>query len=401
MGANYWKLWWATAVSNVGDGVRLTAFPLLAATLTRDPALVAGTVFASQLPWLLLALPSGAVVDRLDRRTVMWTVDAFRCVAMVLLGLAVLADAHTLAGLYVVAFVLGTAETLFDSASFALLPAIVDETDLERANGPLVMAFSINNELVGPPLGGLLFAGFAALPFFVDAASFGGAAALMLTLTGTYRGQASDGRPGTTLRSDILQGLQFLWRHRLLRGLAAISATANAWQFATFSVLVLFASDVLGLGPVGYGLLLSSEGVGGILGAAAAGRISAWAGRRACLFGGLVVVAVGHLVVGLASGPLIAGLALTVQSFAALAWAVVARSLRQGLIPGSLRGRINSVTNLVAWGAIPVGAALGGVLARSFGLRAPFLLAFGFVAAAAFATLSLTARIQEQEGGSA
>ena len=122
------KLWTASAVSNLGDGVTLVAGPLLAATLTRDPRLVAGLAVAQRLPWLLFSLVSGALVDRLDRRLLMVRVDAARCAAVGLLGVAVLADAVTLPLLYAVFFALGTAETLFDNASVSILPAVVPET---------------------------------------------------------------------------------------------------------------------------------------------------------------------------------------------------------------------------------------------------------------------------------
>jgi MFS family permease len=136
LGPRYWKLWAASTISNLGDGVRFAALPLLAVTLTRDPLLVAGTVFASQLPWLLFALLSGALVDRLNRRLVMVAANLFRAVIVALLALAVLGEVESLAHVYVIVFVLGSAETLFDSAAFALLPALVDKSNLERANGP-------------------------------------------------------------------------------------------------------------------------------------------------------------------------------------------------------------------------------------------------------------------------
>jgi hypothetical protein len=175
LGPGFARLWTANAVSNLGDGVTLVAGPLLAASLTRDPRLVAGLAVAQRLPWLLFSLVSGALVDRLDRRLVMVRVDAARAVVVGLLGVAVLADAATLPLLYAIFFALGTAETLFDNAAVSILPAVVPTDQLSRANGRLLGAQMVANELVAPPLGGWLFAAAAAVPFLVDAGSFAAA----------------------------------------------------------------------------------------------------------------------------------------------------------------------------------------------------------------------------------
>ena len=187
LGPEYRKLWTASTVSNLGDGVTEVAAPLLAATLTRDPVLVAGLAFAHRLPWLLFTLVSGALVDRLDRRRIMWTADAVRTAMIGLLGLAVYAGLANLPLLYAVFFVLGTAETLFDNASQAILPAVVDREKLEKANGRLFGAQLVANEFAGPPLGGILFAAAAAAPFLLDAGTFAAAAALVLAMRGSFR----------------------------------------------------------------------------------------------------------------------------------------------------------------------------------------------------------------------
>ncbi|MCA1706465.1 MAG: MFS transporter [Actinobacteria bacterium] len=203
LGRGYWMLWTAATVSNIGDGVRYAALPLLAVTLTHDPVLVAGTVFAAQLPWLLFALISGALVDRLNRRTVMVVTNLLRAIVIALLGVLVLGGIESLALVYVMVFLLGTAETLFDSASFALLPALVDQDDLERANGPMQAAVTFNQEFVGPPLGAFLFAALAALPFFVDAASFALAAAIVVPIKGDFSPQnATSGLGGLRWPSE-------------------------------------------------------------------------------------------------------------------------------------------------------------------------------------------------------
>ena len=263
LGAEYRKLWTASAVSNLGDGITLVAGPLLAASLTRDPALVAGLTFAQRLPWLLFSLLSGALVDRLDRRRLMAAVDLFRTVVVGVLGIAVVLGWASLPLMYVAFFLLGTAETLFANASIAIMPAVVPNERLERANGRLFAAELSANQFAGPPLGGALFAVAAALPFLVDAGTFAASAALLLALRGRFRVAPAEIPAGTTIAAEIAEGLAWLLRYRLLLVLAIMLGAGNLTFSAAFSVLVLFAQDVLGLGSVGYGVLLTAGGAGG------------------------------------------------------------------------------------------------------------------------------------------
>jgi MFS family permease len=290
LGPEYRKLWAASAVSNLGDGITLVAGPLLAASLTRDPALVAGLTFAQRLPWLLFSLLSGALVDRLDRRRLMAAVDLFRTVVVGVLGVAVMLGWASLPLVYVAFFLLGTAETLFANASIAIMPAVVPKECLERANGRLFAAELSANEFAGPPLGGALFAVAAALPFLVDAGTFAASAAMLLALRGRFRVAPAEGPAGKTIAAEIAEGIAWLLRHRLLLVLAIMLGAGNLTFSATFSVLVLFAQDVLGLGSVGYGVLLTAGASAGFWvpcwpsasapGSARAGRCSWCSSRR-------------------------------------------------------------------------------------------------------------------------
>jgi MFS family permease len=367
-------LWTANAVSNLGDGVTLVAGPLLAASLTRDPRLVAGLAVAQRLPWLLFSLVSGALVDRLDRRLLMVRVDAARCVAVGLLGVAVLADAASLPLLYVVFFALGTAETLFDNAAVSILPAVVPRAQLARANGRLLGAQMVANELVAPPLGGLLFA--AAVPFLLDAGSFAAAAALVAAMGGRFRVERPEGSAPTTLRAEIAEGVRWLARHRLLRVLAVAIALMNLTLSATLSISVLYAQERLGLGSVGYGLLLSSMAVGGIAASLVAERVIAWLGPATTMRLGLVIESSTHLVLALARSPVLVGAVFALFGFHAMTWSVISVSLRQELIPARLLGRVNSAYAVFGFGSLALGAVAGGVLAARYGLTAPFWYSF-------------------------
>jgi predicted MFS family arabinose efflux permease len=356
--------------------VTFVAGPLLAASLTRDPLLVAGLAFAQRLPWLLFALVSGALVDRLDRRRLMAAVDVVRCLLLGLLGVAVLLDAATVPLLYAVFFAVGVAETLFDNAAVSILPSVVARERLPRANGRLLGARVVAEELAGPPLGGLLFAFAAAVPFLLDAGTFAAAAALVAAMRGRFRVERPAEAPPTTLRSEIAEGLRWLWRSRLLRILALAIGLMNVTFMATASILVLFAQERLGLGPAGYGLLLSSIAVGGVAASLVVERIVGWLGPATTMRVGLVIEASTHLVLALARSPLVVGAILALFGFHAVAWSVTSVSLRQELVPERLLGRVNSAYAAFAYGGTSLGALVGGLLARRFGLTAPFWCSF-------------------------
>jgi MFS family permease len=372
LGPEYRKLWTASTVSNLGDGVTMVAGPLLVASLTRDPVLVAGIAFAQQLPWLLFSLISGALVDRLDRRWVMWTVDGFRTVLLGFLGLAVLLDFVNIPLLYVVFFLMGTAETLFDTASVSILPAVVPSENLEKANGRLFGAQIVSNQLAAPPLGGFLFAVAASVPFILDAGTYAAAAVLVLFMRGKFKAERQEGMPPTTMRAEISEGLRWLWGNKLLRTLAISLGIMNLTSTATISIFVLFAQERLGLGSVGYGVLFTSIAIGGVAGSLLAEYLVGWLGAGTTMRMGLLIEAVTAGVIALSREPLVVGAMLALFGFHAIVWNVITISLRQQIIPERLLGRVNSVYRLLGLGGMSLGALLGGVLARGFGLTAPF-----------------------------
>jgi len=379
-GSGFARLWGATAVSNVGDGVYATALPLLAASLTRDPLLVSLVSFAEWLPWLLFGLLSGALLDRWDRRRVMWTVDAARFAIVGGLAVAVLMDQASIALLAAVGFLLGTGQTLVDTGAHSILPALVsrDAQRLERANGRLVGTQVVTQELAGPPAGGFLFSLTTWLPFAVDAVSFAAGSALVASIRGHF-GPAPeelgpDGRR-TTLRSEIAEGLRWLAAHRVLRATAAMVAVVNLLAAGGGAIMVLFAQELLGLDAVGFGLLLSGSAVGGVLGSLVAARSVAAVGTARIIVGTMIVSALAFLAFGLSSDPRLAGVLFGIVGFMTVVFNVVMGALRQALTPDRLLGRVISAFRLFSYGTVPFGSLLGGTLARSFGLRAPFLVA--------------------------
>jgi MFS family permease len=369
------RLWAASAVSNLGDGITLAAGPLLVASLTRDPALISGAVVAQQVPWLLFSLVSGAYVDRLDRRLLIAAVDGLR--ALVLAGLAVAVGTGTasVALVYAAFFALGTAETLADNAAVTLVPALVPADRLAGANARLMGTQITGNQLVGPPLGAWLFVLSAAAPFGADAVTFVVAGALVAALPrGAGRPHPRERRP---LRAEIAEGVRFLWHHRVLRILALALCLMNVTFVGTFSILVLWTRQRLGLGELGYGLVLSCSAVGGIVGSVVAGRLERRFGVAALLRTGLLVETATHLGLALTRTPWVGCLVVAVFGVHAVVWGAVTTAVRQRAVPPPLQGRANSVYYLFSVGGSAVGALQGGLVARAFGITAPMWLAFG------------------------
>jgi predicted MFS family arabinose efflux permease len=364
------KLWGASGISNLADGIGLTAAPLLAASLSRDPLLVAGLTIAQRLPWFLFTLISGALVDRLDRRRVMQNANAWRFILLGMLAVMALTNRVTLPVLYLIFFLLGTIETLFDNAALAILPHIVPKDKLEEANGRLFATGSLANELVGPPLGSYLFSLIKSTAFFSSALAYGLSSILISRIPGQYSSNDVH-RPEGILR-EIREGLRWFWQHRLLRTLGFFAGTFNFVSAATLSVFVLFSQDVLGISEAAYGLLLSFGALGGIAGSLLVKGLSDQIGAGRVLFFDAFISGLAFIGMSLTTNPLVVGFMFVLISMTNMFGNVILISLRQAIIPDQLLGRVASAYRLVVLGALPLGAIFGGVMARAFSLSTPF-----------------------------
>jgi MFS family permease len=385
LGLPFWRLWSASALSNLADGLVKIALPLVAVTVTDSPALVAGVALAVTLPWLLLALPAGALADRVDRRIAMLTANVTRAATVAVLAVAVVLGVESsgaaIWALYLVALLLGTAETVYDTCAQSILPQVVPRDRLPRANGRLIAAELTANEFVGPPLGGLLVAAGIALAFATPAALWAAAVGALLLLRGGF---AVPRREATTLRADVAEGLRYLWRHRLLRTLATMTGLFNLATNATFAVFVLYAvgpHSAMHLTEAAYGLLFATIAAGSLVGAILADPIIRRLGRSRSLALGILggVGTVG--IAAVTASPLVIAVAFLVGGVTNALWNVVAVSLRQRITPDRILGRINSSYRLVAWGTRPLGAAAGGLLGQLLGLRAVFAVAAALILA--------------------
>jgi MFS family permease len=382
LGRNFHKALAASGFANLADGVFQVALPLLAVQLTRSPLLIAGVAVAARLPWLLAPV-AGALADRLDRRQTMVRVNLVRTVLLGGLALAVAADLASLALLYAVAVLLGIAETLFDTSAQSLLPALVAREDLTLANSRLFAVELVANTFVGPPLGGLLAAASLALAFGLPAGAYLVGAGCLALIAGGFRAAGAAAAGPTRLRDDIAEGLQFVWRHPVLRPLAIMLGAQNMAFAATYSILVLFAVDPgpMGLSGTGYGVLLAMLGVGSLVGTWLAVPVERRFGPVPTLLASVVVGAACLAVPAVTTSPVLIGAAEAATGVSMVLWNVVTVSLRQRITPDRLLGRMNAAYRLVGWGTMPIGAALGGFLAEALGLQATFAVAAAVVLA--------------------
>lgn len=372
LGASYWKLWTSSGLSNLADGIFKIALPLLAVQLTQSPTLVAGLTVAATLPWLLFALAAGALADRLDRRRLMLWANLSRALLPAVLAAVVLLDLDSIWALYVVALMVGVAETLYDTSAQSILPQVVHRDQLSRANGRLYAVELTANQFVGPPLGGLLVATGVVAGLAVPAALWLAAVGGLLLVPGAFRIEREQ---KTTLRFDIGEGLRFLWNQKILRTLAVMTGVFNFASSAAFAVLVLFAvgpASEMKLSEAGFGLLLTTSALGAFVGS----FIAEWAEAKLGRSKSLALTILGSaLLVGapaVTDNPYILGALLFVGGILIMLWNIITVSLRQRIAPARLLGRVNSAYRLLAWGTMPLGAAAGGLLAQWLGLQAMF-----------------------------
>jgi MFS family permease len=387
--ANYWRLWGASAASNLADGLFFIALPLLAVRLTDSPILVAGLTLASRLPWLVFVLVAGALADRLDRRTTMRNVQLFRVAVVAFLMVLAVMGALSLPVLYVAAFVLGMGETLFDTAAQSIMPSVVGREQLATANGRLYAVELVMNQFVGPPLGGLLIGLSVPLVLASSIVGYLVAAVGLTLLVGSFRPQRTG--PRARLTSDIAEGLRYLWRNRVLRTLAIMVGVMNLASTASWAVLVLYAVSPgpMRLSEPAFGVLLTMFAVGSLAGSFLAAPLERRFGRVPLLFLSVLIIGVGIAVPAFTTSAVVIGAAFAVSGVFIVVWNVITVSLRQRIVADGLLGRVNAGYRLFAWGTQPIGALLGGVVGQVLSLPAVFLLGGVLALTMLFARLAI------------
>lgn len=357
-------LWAASATSNLADGIAFVSIPLLATSLTDDPRWVAGLATLYALVRLLVALPIGVWVDRLDRRRILIVANLLRGAAVLGLAVCVHFDVGGLVLLYAAFAVIGTLESAADNAAVSLVPSIVATRDLDRANGRLSAAQLVADEFAGPPLGGLLFTVAAAVPVF----AMGGlwAAAGLVALGLPIRRVVASDAPETPRRSvarEAASGASWLVRHRVVGGLALVGGLASVGYMLPFSILVVFAQEQLDLDGTGYGVILAVSALGGLVGSFATPRIRRRIGYRWTIVLSLLIGATSLFALAVTRDAVVAAALLAAYILHAVVWGICSTSLRQRLVPEELRGRVNAATRVAGLLGLALGSMLGGVLA--------------------------------------
>ncbi len=371
LGASFWRLFTSSSTSNLSDGIMQAALPLLAATLTRNPVAVSAMGSLAFLPWLLFALPAGTLVDRVNRRTAMAVANVARAALLAVLAVSVASGNASLPILYAVAFLLGCAETVYDSAARAMLSGVVTRSQLERGNSLLTTSESVGNIFLGAPIGAWLFAVAASLPLWANSGAYLCAAFLALTVAGSF---AVDRSSGSSMREDMGEGLRWLAHHRLLRELMATSFFGAAIHSMTQGIIVLYALQNLGLDVRGFGLAIALAGVGAVIGAMLSPRVTRLVGRTNAMGATQTLSAIALLLMAFWQHPLGGPLLYAVSAGAISMFNVQIMSLRQALVPEHLFGRVQGAYRTVIWGGIPVGMFAGGVLGGWLGLPAVFVV---------------------------
>ncbi len=380
----------ASAMSNLGDGIALLAFPWLASLITRDAALIAIVPFAARLPWLLFSIPAGVIIDRADRRRLMIQADLLRLVLIgAVIGLILSLDALPLASpmgailiLAGLAFCLGLAEVIRDNAAQTALPSIVDKSQLEQANGQIWSVEQVMGSFVGPPLAGVLIAFALPVPFSFVALCMALSAYLLWSMVLPLRTAITH----APIWDDMRDGIRWLWDHKTLMRLGIMLGLLNFLTVMSVTILVLFAQDILGLTSVGYGVLLTAGALGGVLGGLIGPAIITRLGSRNAVIAAMCTWPIALMLIALTHSPWVVAFALFAETFAGLIWNIVTVSYRQRLIPDAILGRVNAIYRFLGWGGIPLGILFAGflvswfepTLGRDGALRLPYwIAAFG------------------------
>jgi MFS family permease len=424
LGSSYWRLWTATAISNLGDGISGVAYPWVASAVTRSPLLIAAAGFASRLPWLIFTLHAGVITDRFDRRKLIVAMDAIRGVLTLIVGAIVLLNKDSLPSLndlssitdletnwplyitlVITAFLFGLAEGLRDNSAQTLMPSVVEAENLEKANGRMWSAESLTNSFIGPPLGSLIIGIAIYLPFFVDAGTFFVSVALIASISGSFKPIQEKPREKINFKAEIKEGFQWLWAHDLLRPMAINLGCLNLLGTMVAATFILYTQEVLNTSVFVFAVLGTAGAVGGIIGGLVAPKISQKIGSGPSLWLSLAMGPIGALVIGTSRSWQVVWVVLLFQSFFSILWNTITVSLRQSIIPSHLLGRVNSVYRFFGWGSIPIGMFLGGGLvtiaqhfvSRDMALRTPYFagVALG-VLLFIFAAPRLTTKAIEQ-----
>jgi predicted MFS family arabinose efflux permease len=383
---DYMLLWSGQTISALGSSMSGIVFPLLILSLTDSPAAAGIAAALAQLPFPVLSLPVGALIDRWDRKKVMILCDIGRALSLASVPVALSLGVLTVWQLYLNALIEGTLFVFFNIAEVACLPRVVSKAQLPAATAQNEATWGTAS-LIGPPVGGFLFDSLGRMfPFIFDAVSYSASVISLFFIKTKFQGEHSAERRKLTV--EIREGLSWLWNQKLVRFMAVLTGGLNLVNSASYLIIIVIARN-MGADSFTIGFMISIAAIGGIAGAIVGGQI-----QKRFSFGQVIITTV--WIVALifplyAVAPniyLIAGISAIIWMTTPI-YNVVQFSYRMALIPDRLQGRVNSAVRLIAWGTQPVGAFLAGVLLEQYG-PVPAVLTFAawLVAMAVLATLN-------------
>ena len=398
MGPAFNRLWASSLVSNLADGVLMAAAPLLAITLTDSTVLISAIGAMVMLPWLLFAMPIGVMVDRVDRRFILAGSNAIRSAVIGAVALGIATDHITIYWLIFSGFIIGVCEVATDTTAQSLIPQILDEEHYEKGNSRLQISETVIQGFIGSPLSGFLYAIAIWLPFFINSIGYAVATLFALLIPIQYLQDVRTDSPNETKSSyleDIKFGIRYLYNQKVLRRLVLTTATIGVCYSAGTATMVLFIIKELELSPQYFGVVISIQGAGALLGAIVAPQASKKFGRSIIMTLGITSSSVVLLLQGFATNIYIFVALATFGGFAISQWNILLMATYQRIIPNELYGRIHGTRRTLVWGMLPVGSLIGGVLAH-FSLRLPMLIG-GFLASAlAFASIGFFMRLSAE-----
>ena len=391
------RMWASSIISNLADGVMLAAVPLLAISLTDSPVLISLIGAMVMLPWLLFAIPIGAIVDRVDRRYIFAGANASRSVVVGVLALLIALDHVTIFWLLAAAFIIGVCEVAADTTAQSLIPQILEEKDFEKGNSRLQISETVIQGFIGAPISGFIYAAAIYLPFFINSLGFAISALLALTIPVKYlQDIRQEGEEKTERRfvADMKFGIAYLFNQKVLRRLVVTTATIGLCYAMGSATMVLFIIKELGLQERFFGVILAIEGVGAILGALVASRTSSKFGRSKVMTFAIIASSAVLLIQGFSPNIYIFVALATFGGFVISQWNILLMATYQTVIPKELYGRIHGTHRTLVWGAMPLGSLLGGVLAN-FSLRLPLYVGGALACVVSIASIGFLLNIEK------
>ena len=377
LGPAFNRLFSASVISNLSDGLLAVAAPLLAISLKKDPILISMLSAFVMLPWLLFAIPIGLIVDRSNKRLLITFTNSIRFITAGLVALAISTDTITIYWLLLATFLIGTCEVATDTAAQSLIPVILEKKNFEKANSRMNIAETVIQNFIGAPLSGFLYATAIVLPFILNSLGFLIAAFFVFMIPAHLISQGSSAETSVTEKksfiSEIKFGLNYLWNDRPLRRLVATTTSLGLFYSLSTSTLILFITEILEVQAKYFGVLMAGAGSGGVLGGILTPILSKKFGRGAVLAVAIFISSITVVFQGISPNVWVFGIIGFISAFAITNWNILLMSCYQVLIPADLYGRIHGARRTFVWGVMPIGALLGGVIAQS-GLRLPLIV---------------------------